>query len=148
MSDEYPAVIPMLTYEDCVAALDWLARAFGFRERQRLMEGDARVGHAEMGTGRGGVIMLASGPAGYESPARRRERYAAIREWSAVPWVIDGVLVYVDDVDQHFERAKQAGAHVLSAPEDAPYGRMYRVEDLEGHRWMFMQPPPSDTSHA
>jgi uncharacterized glyoxalase superfamily protein PhnB len=66
----------------------------------------------------------------------------------AVPWVIDGVLVYVDDVDQHFERAKQAGAHVLSAPEDAPYGRLYRVEDLEGHRWMFMQPPPSGTSHA
>jgi hypothetical protein len=29
----------------------------------------------------------------------------------------------------------------LSAPEDAPYGRLYRAEDLEGHRWMFMRRP-------
>ena len=93
-----------------------------------------------MDVGAGGVIMLASGPAGYESPATRRERYTSIRDWSAVPWVIDGVLVYVDNVDQHHARAKQAGANILSAPEDAPYGRQYRVEDLEGHRWMFMQP--------
>lgn len=140
MPDSYPTVIPMLTYEDCVAALDWLAKAFGFRERQRLQEEAGRIGHAEMDVDGGGVIMLASGPDGYESPATRRERYAGIREWSAVPWAIDGVLVYVDNVDQHYARAKQAGAKILSLPEDAPYGRLYRVEDPEGHRWMFMQP--------
>ena len=28
-----PDVIPMLAYEDTAQALDWLARAFGFRER-------------------------------------------------------------------------------------------------------------------
>ena len=27
-----PAVVPMLSYEDGIAALDWLSRAFGFRE--------------------------------------------------------------------------------------------------------------------
>ena len=32
MADEYPGVIPMISYEDGLAALDWLARAFGFRE--------------------------------------------------------------------------------------------------------------------
>jgi uncharacterized glyoxalase superfamily protein PhnB len=139
MGDAYPAVIPMLCYEDCVAALDWLAKAFGFHERQRLVEPDGRVGHAEMETGGGGVIILASGPDGYESPARRRERYERIRQWSAVPWVIDGVLAYVDDVDVHYQGARQAGANILSLPEDALYGRLYRAEDLEGHRWMFMQ---------
>jgi uncharacterized glyoxalase superfamily protein PhnB len=33
--------------------------------------------------------------------------------------------------------AQAAGAVVLSAPEENPRGRLYRAEDLEGHRWMF-----------
>ena len=36
MSANYPTVIPMLSYEDGVAALEWLAKAFGFRERTRI----------------------------------------------------------------------------------------------------------------
>jgi len=140
MAEEYPGVIPMLSYENCVAALDWLARVFGFRERVRIPEPDGKIGHAEMETDQG-VIMLASGPAGYESPATRCQRYERIREWLTVPWAVDGVLVYVDHVDAHFDRAQRAGARILSQPEDAPYGRLYRAEDLEGHRWMFMQRP-------
>jgi uncharacterized glyoxalase superfamily protein PhnB len=130
----------MLSYENCPAALEWLARAFGFRERARLPERDGRIGHAEMETDYG-VVMLASGPAGYQSPATRCQKYERIREWLTVPWVVDGVLVYVDRVDAHHERAQSAGAKILPSPEDAPYGRLYRAEDLEGHRWMFMQRP-------
>jgi uncharacterized glyoxalase superfamily protein PhnB len=55
----------------------------------------------------------------------------------AVPWVVDGVWVGVDDLESHFERSRAAGARILSAPEGTPHGRQYRVEDLEGHRWMF-----------
>jgi uncharacterized glyoxalase superfamily protein PhnB len=140
MADDDQGVIPMLSYENCPAALDWLARAFGFRERSRISQSDGTVGHAEMETDHG-VVMLASGPAGYQSPATRCREYDRIRESLAVPWVVDGVLVYVDGVDAHHERARSAGAKILSPPEDAPYGRLYRAEDLEGHRWMFMQQP-------
>ena len=58
-----------------------------------------------------------------------------------VPYVIDGVLVEVDDVDAHFARAREAGATILSEPADqVDVGiRHYRVEDPEGHRWMFSQ---------
>jgi len=49
------------------------------------------------------------------------------------------VLVYVDDVDAHFAQAKQRGAGILSGVEADQYGKRYRAEDLEGHRWMFMQ---------
>jgi uncharacterized glyoxalase superfamily protein PhnB len=57
-----------------------------------------------------------------------------------VPYVIDGVHVLVSDVDRHYRRAKAAGASILSGPENQSYGeRVYRVEDLEGHRWMFAQ---------
>ena len=34
--------------------------------------------------------------------------------------------------------AADAGALTLSGIEDGP-ARLYRTEDLEGHRWMFMQ---------
>ena len=55
-----------------------------------------------------------------------------------MPWVIDGVLVYIADIGAHFERAKREGAVILSELEDGCPGRRYRAEDLEGHRWMFM----------
>jgi uncharacterized glyoxalase superfamily protein PhnB len=57
------------------------------------------------------------------------------------PYVVDGVMVYVEDVDAHFERARAAGAGFLSELEDNPAigQRQYRAEDLEGHRWMFAQ---------
>lgn len=135
-------VVPMLTYEDGPAALDWLAEAFGFEERTRWLDDEGRLSHGEMLAG-GGVVMLAGTTPGYESPRHHREHCAAAAAWSQVPWVISGNLVRVDDVDAHYERARRSGARILSAPEDQPYGRSYRVEDLEGHRWMFQQPPPS-----
>ena len=43
-------------------------------------------------------------------------------------------------MDAHFERARAGGARILSEVEDTSFGdRHYRVEDLEGHRWMFAQ---------
>ncbi|HEX7794473.1 MAG TPA: VOC family protein, partial [Vicinamibacterales bacterium] len=74
----------------------------------------------------------------YEGPRRHRESCEPARRWSAVPGVFDGVLVYVPDIDAHFERAKREGATMLSELEDGFPGRRYRAEDLEGHRWMFM----------
>ncbi len=138
MPTEYPAVIPMISYEDGTAALEWLAKAFGFRERTRQTGPDGKLSHGEMEAG-DGLIMLATPTPDYESPRRHRETCEQARKWSAVPWVIDGVLVYIDDLDAHFERAKAAGATILSEIEDGPPGRRYRAEDLEGHRWFFFE---------
>jgi uncharacterized glyoxalase superfamily protein PhnB len=130
------AVIPMLAYEDGTAAMDWLAKAFGFRERDRRVE-NGRLTHGEMDTG-GGVIMLATPSTHYHGPKKHREECDIARSWHDVPYIIDGVLVQVDDVDAHFERAKAAGATMLSPLEGGADGRRYRAEDLEGHRWMFI----------
>lgn len=140
MSDEEPGVIPMIAYEDGLAALDWLARAFGFRERTRMAGTDGKLAHGEMEAGEG-LIMLATPTPDYEGPRRHRTRCAQAKKWSEVPYVIDGVLVHVPDVDAHYARAKRAGATILSEPEDGPPARRYRVEDLEGHRWMFVERP-------
>jgi len=83
--------------------------------------------------------MLASPTPDYESPAHHRQSCEQARKWSSVPWVIDGVLVYVDNLDAHFATARAAGATILSEIEEDPPGRRYRVEDLEGHRWFFME---------
>jgi uncharacterized glyoxalase superfamily protein PhnB len=131
------AVTPMLDYADGPAAMDWLAAAFGFTERTRLLDDEGRVMHGEMLAG-GGVIMVGSAIDGYEGPRRHSEHCPTTRAWLRTPYVVDGLLVRVPDVDTHFARAKAAGARILSEPEDQPYGRLYRVEDLEGHRWMFL----------
>jgi len=133
-----PGVIPMIAYADGVAALDWLANAFGFTEIRRMVGKDGRLAHGEMDTG-DGMIMLATPSPDYEGPKQHREHCEKAKAWSSVPWVIDGVLVYVADVNQHFARARDAGAGILSDPEEGPPGRRYRAEDLEGHRWMFME---------
>lgn len=134
-----PRVIPMLAYEDGPAAMDWLAKAFGFTERARWLDDEGRLSHGEMQTDGGGLIMLATPTPHYQSPLHHRAHCESARRWHEVPWVINGVLVHVDDIDVHFARARAAGATILSEIEDDSPGKRYRVEDLEGHRWMFMQ---------
>ena len=138
MSDEYPRVIPMIAYADGVAAMDWLTRVFGFKERERRVTPEGRLAHGELDTG-GGVIMLATPSLQYHGPKHHREECEIAQGWHDVPYIIDGILVYVDDVDTHFERAKAAGATILSPVERGGDGKRYRAEDIEGHRWMFMQ---------
>ena len=138
MSANYPTVIPMISYEDGIAALEWLVKAFGFTERTRMVDQDGRLSHGELQAGEG-VIMLASPTPEYQGPKHHRETCEQARKWSSVPWIIDGVLVYVDDLDAHLARAKAAGATILSEIEADSPGRRYRAEDLEGHRWFFFE---------
>jgi uncharacterized glyoxalase superfamily protein PhnB len=138
MSTGSQTVIPMISYEDGSAALAWLVNAFGFKERARICDSSGRLMHGELEVG-GGVIMLASPTPDYEGPKRHREGCERARKWSSVPWIIDGVLVHVDDIDVHFEHAKASGAAILSEIEDGPPGRRYRAEDPEGHRWFFLE---------
>ena len=126
MTGPYPALCPYLYYEDAGAAMDWLQRAFGFRERMRVTRDDGTLGHCEMELGEA-VIMLGT-PPGHKNPAHLGQ-------------VTVGMYVRVDDVDAHFSRAKAAGAQVQGDPVDRDYGdRNYGVLDPEGHQWWFWQP--------
>lgn len=130
------SVVPMIAYEDGNAAMDWLIEAFGFVEADRRVSPEGRLTHGELEVG-DAIIMLATPTPDYQGPKHHRENCEAARKWSRVPYIIDGVLVQVDDVEAHCERARAAGAVILSEPEMTDDGRRYRVEDLEGHRWMF-----------
>lgn len=121
-----PRITPYLLYEDVGAALEWLAKAFGLRERLRLEDEQGTVTHAEMFLADGVVMMGHPGP-DYQSPKRLGRSTQQVH-------------VYVDDVDAHFRRARAASAMIVAEPGDQPYGdRRYDAEDLEGVRWSFAQ---------
>ncbi len=105
-------------------------------------EPDGRVTHAELELD-GATVMLGWPGPDYQSPGSHVHACDHARRWLDNPHVVDGVLVYVDDIDRHYERAKAAGATILREPKDEPYGRLYNAGDLEGHRWMFMQAAPA-----
>jgi uncharacterized glyoxalase superfamily protein PhnB len=129
---------PMLTYEDVDAAAEWLCTAFGFRETgERYKDDQGRVTHAELTLG-DGVVMLGFASPYYRSPRHHAEECEQARRWLDNPFVVDGVLMLVDDVDAHLQQSREAGAEILRGPEDAPFGRLYTAADEEGHRWMFM----------
>jgi uncharacterized glyoxalase superfamily protein PhnB len=135
--------VPMLSYEDVGAALDWLSSAFGFRESgERYSDDEGRVTHAELELD-GATVMLGWPGPDYRNPRRHGEECEQARKWLEVPYVVDGVLIYVDNVDVHCERARAAGATILREPKTEPFGRLYNAGDLEGHRWMFFQELPA-----
>ena len=116
-------LIPYLTVDDPVAALDFYARAFGATETLRLKMGD-KVGRAEM-TLAGARFMLAGEwpQMGILSPKSRGGATA-------------GFSIMVADADAAFARAVEAGASVQRPPSDEFYGdRVGHVIDPFGHRW-------------
>lgn len=117
-------ITPYLLYADCDAALDFLSRAFGFREVMRFTGEAGYVNHAEMELD-GATIYMGDPGDTYRNP----------KELGAVTVAIH---VYVDDVDAHFERARAAAAEILEEPTDQEYGdRRYTAKDPEGHEWFF-----------
>jgi uncharacterized glyoxalase superfamily protein PhnB len=138
MSVSKQEIIPMLSYEDGVAAMDWLCVAFGFSERTRMLDDQGRLAHGELAIG-GAMIMLASPSPEYQGPKHHREVCEQAAKWNKSPYIINGLLVYVEDVENHYRKAKAEGALILSPLESGGPGKRYRAEDLEGQRWMFMQ---------
>jgi PhnB protein len=130
-------VVPFLGYEDCGGAADWLVRAFGFEEVERFDE-DGEVTHVTLRAG-DGLVFLGHPGAHYINPLHLRERSDEAARMYDVPWIVDGVWVAVDDLDALVDRARAAEARILTEPEETPHGRQVRVEDIEGHRWMFQQ---------
>ncbi|HEU4427642.1 MAG TPA: VOC family protein [Myxococcota bacterium] len=116
-------IIPYLSYKNGKSAIDFLAKAFGFEVRMVMPGPGESVMHAELGLG-DAVVYLGT-PPGYDAKRATKERNAA-------------VLVYVDDVDVHCARAREAGAKIESEPADQFYGdRTYNAVDPEGQMWFF-----------
>src|ERR687896_634397 len=125
--EHLPPVVPLLVYADIERAQEFLVSAFGFDEGLLERTDAGEVVHGEVHAG-GQVIWLHRVIEG---------------DWvSARDAATTGELVVrVEDVDAHCERARAAGAEIEYGPMDQPYGvREYGARDLEGRRWAFVQP--------
>ena len=118
-------VTPYLLYEDGEAAIEFASRAFAFREVDRQIGGAGGL-HAELETQGGGRIYLGQPPSGFQNPGTVGR--------TSMTYVI------VDDLDGHYERARDAGARISEEPNDTPFGhRRYSCADPQGHQWSFAQ---------
>lgn len=122
--DGYPHVTPYLCLDGASAAIDFYTEVFGAKERMRMDSPDGRIGHAEIEIG-DSVIMLSD-----EYPEMGARSPKSI---GGTPVTIS---VYVEDVDDVFDRAVKAGASALRPVENQFYGdRSGQFEDPFGHRW-------------
>ena len=117
----HSTVIPVLIYPDVREAVAWLADAFGFAERVQIGE-DHR---SQLSVGDGAVIV------GDVRNDRRPPRAGEVTH---------SVMVRVEAVHAHCERARAHGARILMEPTDFEYGeRQYTAEDHAGHHWTFSE---------
>lgn len=122
-------LIPILVCEDIAAEHDFLVDAFGFTSGGIHRTPEGQPVHAEVRAG-DFVIWLHRVAAELKLTSPR-----------ALPAASSGLVVYVEDVDAHCERARSRGANLESEPKDMPYGqREYGARDSEGHRWWFATP--------
>jgi uncharacterized glyoxalase superfamily protein PhnB len=123
---KFERIIPLLVYQDIPAAHDFLVEAFGFETGGVMRDVAGQAVHGEVRAG-GAPIWL--------------HRVTAEHGLAVVDASSSGLVVYVDDVDAHFKRARSAGARIDAEPVDQPYGqREYGARDPEGHRWWFATP--------
>src|SRR5215469_7408614 len=134
MAQRDSILTPSAAYQEPLAAIAWLERAFGFEIAMLLTDDNGGIAHAEMAF-RGahiGVMREWSSPALLGS--------ASMKSPKTVGASTQFVWVAVDDVRAHCERARAAGAEIVQEPTDQPYGdRTYRALDCEGHVWNFRQ---------
>jgi uncharacterized glyoxalase superfamily protein PhnB len=130
------SLIPALFYLDPRAAFDWLQTAFGFEIDLLLEDEKGQVAHAELRYAESVIMVGPEWTAEHKSPA------------SIGGKCTQTVHMHIEeDVDAHCERARAAGALILTEPETQFYGdRTYRAKDIEGHIWTIGQTVKATTS--
>ena len=121
-----PNIFPSLTYTDAPAAIEWLCRVLGFKQRLTVPGEQGTIRHAELSFG-SGVIMLSS-----PRPDQGRQSPEALGGVNQL------LSLYVEDPDAHHALALAAGAEIIDSPKDEPHAaRGYMLSDPEEHLWYF-----------
>ena len=115
----YTTVAPWIVTDDTGALLDFVTAVFGGEELSRVPVENGAIGHAEIRVG--DTVLLAFD----RSP-----------DWPRMPSLL---RVYVDDADDTFDRARAAGAVVVTELSTAAWGdRAGRIRDPFGNIWWVM----------
>lgn len=119
-------VFMYLRVKDAPRAIEFYQRAFGAKEKYRLVEPDTqRVGHCELEFGATTIMVSEEYPElGILGP-------------QSIGGTSASVHLHVDDADAYFKRALAEGAVVVRELRDQFYGeRSGVVRDPFGHEWM------------
>jgi len=120
--DGYHTATPYLIVKGAVKAIEFYKQAFGATEVERMEMPDGKIAHAEIKIG-DSIIML-----GDEAPQH------GTRGPKSLGGSPCGLYLYVEDVDQTFNRAITAGATATMAVKDQFYGdRNGSLVDPFGH---------------
>jgi uncharacterized glyoxalase superfamily protein PhnB len=131
--EESPNIIPALRYEDAMAVIAWLERAFGFERGLVVAGDDGVVHHAQLSLGPGWIMLGTS-----------REDELRMKSPRELGGVNQSIYIIVADPDALCARAKAAGAEIVRELADTDYGsREFTCRDLEGHVWSFGTYRPS-----
>ena len=122
--DGYPRVSPHLSVAGGTDAIDFYKSVFAASERFRMATPDGAIAHGELQIG-DSVLMIGDEMPGGTDPSPKTLGGSPV-----------ALFVYVEDVDDVFRRAIEAGAISVSEPEDHFYGdRVGMFDDPWGHRW-------------
>ncbi len=118
-------MFPYLCVTNANAAIDFYVKAFGAREKFRLVEPSGRIGHAELDFN-GMTLMLSD-----EYPE------CGIRGATTIGATPVTIHLHVDNADELIRQAAVLGATVEREPKDEFYGeRSGCIRDPFGHRWL------------
>ncbi len=126
-------IIPSLSYRDAKAAINWLCKAFDFKEDAVYQTEDGKIAHAQL-TYKGNMIMLGSIDSGsaFSKLVKHPTEIGGFVTQSAY------IIIDDDEIDKHYDKAKSNGAEILLALKSEDYGgKNYTCKDLEGHIWSF-----------
>jgi PhnB protein len=119
----YHSITPYLAVEDAAKAIDWYKQVLGASEILRFEHG-GKIGHAEIKIGDSILMLSDEWPeGGHLSPKTQGGTTV-------------GLMLYVNDVDDTFRKALDAGAKEERPVQDQFYGdRSGTLVDPFGHRW-------------
>jgi PhnB protein len=117
-------ITPFLSIDRAAEAIEFYKRAFGAQERGVMPAPDGKIAHAALQIGDSMLMLSDMFP---QSTGKTPEQVGGT--------TID-LFLYVEDVDEVFKQAVDAGAKPTQEPENQFWGdRWGRVTDPFGHVW-------------
>jgi PhnB protein len=111
----YQTVMPYLILENAAKFLAFVQLVFDAKETYKVMRDENIIMHAEIMIGESTIMF-----------ADATDKYTARSA---------GMFIYVDNADERYKKAVAAGASVITAVSNQPYGRSGGVKDPFGNEW-------------
>jgi len=130
MNQNGSRIIPTMRYKDAPAAIEWLCSAFGFETHLIVPGENGTIVHAQLSFGNAMIMLGSERNNEYDKSVKTPKDLAGMNTQTA--------YIIVEEIDEHYRRAIDAGAEILIDIKDEDYGgRVYSCLDPEGYIWNF-----------